>query len=213
MLPAMRSNRGNTPTRSPVAALGRLPLLRGVPKSELKDLLAAGEWVEVPKGRTLIRQGDNADHAVLVVHGQLKAWVGEGHRERGVSNIYAGELVGEAGLYAASAQRTATVRASADSQCLRLTRTALESLGGTQTLAILQRHMLGTMARRLRVTTLAVRREWKSHPAQQPPSAPPEPLVADPPKVAANQTAEPAAKPAERASIWKRLGRFLGETA
>jgi CRP-like cAMP-binding protein len=179
------------PPSSPVEALARLPMLRDAPRSELVMLLNVGQWVEVPKGGELCRQGELADHGMLIVEGRLKAWVYEGTRERAVSDVYPGELVGEAGLYAASSHRTATLRAFADSRALRLTRASLEAMGGTETLAAIQHHMLAAMARRLRTTNHAIRRQWRLREEQQ----------AD------------AAETPKQQTAWGKLKRFLGELA
>ena len=164
-------------------------------------LVRVGQWEQVPRGGELCRQGDVADHALFIVQGRLKAWVREGTRERPVSDVWPGELVGEAALYAAAIHRTATLRAFNDSAALRLTREGLEAMGGTHALAALQENMLESMARRLRTTNHAIRRQWKaiqSHEDEAPAS------------IEGDDTPEPAA-PAP--SPWGRLKSFLGELA
>lgn len=179
------------PPNSPLEALSKLTMLRGVPREELVMLLNVGQWVEVPKGGDLCRQGELADHALLVVEGRLKAWVYEGTRERAVSDVYPGELVGEAGLYAAATHRTATLRAFTDSCALRLTRGSLEAMGGSEVLAVVQHHMLASMARRLRTTNHAIRRQWK---------------------LREERMAEEQETPKQQRA-WGKLKRFLGELA
>ena len=195
MLPLMQV------ARSPLSSLARMPLLRGVPEHERQRLLAVGEWVELASGATLFRAGEPADHAVLVVEGRLRAWVSDGESERAVGDIFAGEIVGEAGIYGAATHRTASVRAQSDTKCLRVTRAGLEQMGGTETLAALQRNMLAAMARRLRSTGHAIRREWKAKPREPVGLSPPEPLSPD----------QPPAAPEANRGIWGRLSRLLGE--
>lgn len=190
-------------TDAPVDALAALPLFRDVPRSELAMLTRVANWVQVPRGGELCRQGEIADHALFIVEGRLKAWVHEGTRERPVSDVWPGELVGEAGLYAAATHRTATLRAFDDSAALRLTRAGLDAMGGTHALAALQEHMLESMARRLRTTNHAIRRQWKAIQSHED-SAP----------IEASPDAEGGSAAASApASGWRRLKRFLGELA
>lgn len=191
---------------APVDALAALPLFRDVPRSELAMLLRVGQWVQIPRGGELCRQGEIADHAMFIVTGRLKAWVREGTRERPVSDVWPGELVGEAGLYAAASHRTASLRAFDDSTSLRLTRAGLEAMGGTHALAALQEHMLESMARRLRTTNHAVRRQWRAIQSHEE-SAPIRSEAGSP------ADARPPEAPPAQSSRWVRLRRFLGELA
>lgn len=165
-------------------AIARLPLFSGVPAAALEQLWSQGAAVQIPRGTEAFRQGAPADHCLLVVSGRLKAWAEQGGREQPVSDVFPGELVGEAALFDPSASRTATLRAWEDSLCLRLTPADLARLSGSPALAALQRHMLHTTARRLRTTHLAVRKQQKRRAA------------------ASGRSASP--------STWQRLARFFG---
>jgi CRP-like cAMP-binding protein len=168
-------------------ALSRLPLFGGVPPNSLDQLWRQGVAVQVPRGTEAFRQGAPADHCLLVVSGRLKAWAEQGDREQPVSDVFPGELVGEAALFDPSATRTATLRAWEDSLCLRLTPADLAQLSGSPALAALQRHMLHTTARRLRTTHHAVRKQLKRR---------------------ATATGHSAAP-----STWQRLARFFGASS
>ncbi|MFM2248192.1 MAG: hypothetical protein RL071_4267 [Pseudomonadota bacterium] len=161
----------------------RLPLFAEVPAHELEGLLARcppRTWV---KGEVVFRQGAPADAAQLLLSGRMKAWAEEGGREQPVSDVFPGELVGEAALFRPGAPRTATLRAWEDSLALPIGPPTLLALRGTALLAALQRHMIGVSARRLRTTEHALRRN-----------------VVGP--------AAPAA--AEGQGLWQRMGELLG---
>ena len=164
-----------------------LPILRGAPMLEIQALWKRGTVVTFEKGAVVFRQGAPADHALLVVEGQLKAWLVAGEREQPLSEVFPGELVGEASLYGRQSRRTVTLRAWTRTVALKLTPADLEALAETQVVALLQRHMLATTARRLRTTNHAAKRLFAK---RSPPAASP--------------------KPAPRRSAWQRLGDLLG---
>lgn len=170
-------------------ALRRLALFDGVPDASLAQLWAQGQPQAVARGEVAFRQGAPADHCLLVVQGRLKAWAQQGDREQPVSDVWPGELVGEAALFDPAGTRTATLRAWEDSACLRLTAVDIRALSSSPALAALQRHMLVTAARRLRTTHHALRKQLRAAP----------------------ETAGPAAPaPAAGGSAWSRLARFFG---
>jgi CRP-like cAMP-binding protein len=55
-----------------LAALGRSPLLAGLPGEDLSRLLAATEPVEVPAGETVVREGDASGDMYFVLGGEAR---------------------------------------------------------------------------------------------------------------------------------------------
>lgn len=203
-------------TDAPIDAVAALPLFRDVPRSEIAMLVRVGRWARVPRGGELCRQGETAEHALFVVEGRLKAWVREGTRERPVSDVWPGELVGEAALYASATHRTATLRAFEDSAALLLTRAGIEAMGGTAALAALQEHMLESMARRLRTTNHAIRRQWRaiqSHEDIARPGSIGIETAAEEEAAAMAAAQESLGEADMRVGTWDLLKRFLGELA
>jgi len=176
------------------ADLLRLELFRGLSAADVAPLCRPELVQDFPTGAVLFRQGDVADHLLLVVTGQLRAWAEVGGRSEPVADVFAGELVGEAALFRSAGRRTATLKASGPTRALRLTRTSLDALQGERVLAVLQRQMLVSTARRLRTTNHAMRRVWKRVQARELANA-----------VIPVKAPTPAAKP-ERKGLW---GQFL----
>lgn len=104
--------------------LAGLPLFASLPQAALEGLAAEVEWLDVPGGTVLFREGDPADGLFVVVTGRLKAVAGG---DRVLAEMGRGEPVGELGLLV-DEPRSATVRAMRDSLLLRLTTAAFERL-------------------------------------------------------------------------------------
>jgi len=166
-----------------LALARRLPLFAEVPVHELEDLLGRCPPRTWARGELVFRQGTPSDAAQLLLSGRMKAWAEEGGREQPVSDVFPGELVGEAALFAPGEPRTATLRAWEDSVALPLRAPTILALRCTALLAALQRHMIGVSARRLRTTEHALRRNVVG------PAAPPA---------------------AEGQGLWQRMGELLG---
>ena len=111
--------------------LGHLPALRSLFEGLDEDLTLevenALEWVDLPAGETLFKQGDAAPDAYVVTAGHLAVVMGVGAHRRTVANICPGEVVGEMALLA-DAPRSATVVALHDSYLIRLPRRAFDVL-------------------------------------------------------------------------------------
>jgi anion transporter len=103
--------------------LAKVKLFAGIDRVTLAKLAAHLESVPVPRGTDLFRQGDPGDAVYLVARGSLGAFVssGGGAPERRVNTIEAGNLFGEMALLG-DQPRTATIRADADAEVLRLER-------------------------------------------------------------------------------------------
>jgi NTE family protein len=111
--------------------LGHLPALRslfeGLDEDSTIDVENALEWVDLPAGETLFRQGDAAPDAYVVTAGHLAVVMGAGAHRKTVARICPGEVVGEMALLA-DAPRSATVVALHDSYLIRLPRRAFDIL-------------------------------------------------------------------------------------
>ena len=109
--------------------LGHLPALRslfeGLDRDSTLDVENALEWVDLPAGEILFKQGDAAPDAYVVTAGHLAVVMGAGACRRTVARIGPGEVVGEMALLA-DAPRSATVLALHDSYLIRLPRRAFD---------------------------------------------------------------------------------------
>ena len=150
----------STVTVAPAELLA-LELFQGLGASDVALLCMPERVVRFARGAVVFKQGDPADHLLLVVQGQLRAWAEVGGRSEPVADVFAGELVGEAALFPNAGRRTATLKSASATVALRLTRADLDALSGSKALAAIQRRMLQSTARRLRTTNHAMRRIWK----------------------------------------------------
>jgi CRP-like cAMP-binding protein len=92
-------------------------------------------WVTLPRGATLLRQGEHGDSAYLVVSGRLRVF---GERDDGVveiAEVGSGEAVGEMALLS-NEPRAASVEALRDTELLALSRTGFERLVGEDAKAL-----------------------------------------------------------------------------
>lgn len=175
----------------------RLELFRSLSAADVAPLCRSELVQAFPAGATVFRQGDVADHVLLVFSGQLRAWAEVGGRSEPVADVFAGELVGEAALFRSAGRRTATLKAAKATLALRLTRAALDDLHGERVLALLQRQMLVSTARRLRTTNHAMRRVWRR--------------VQDKERTVEARREGPAeAAPAARKGLWGQFLQALG---
>lgn len=86
------------------------------------------EWVHLPFGQTLFRQGDHETALYLLVSGRLQVCVNDkAGGERKVAEIRRGEIVGEMAMFTGDT-RTATVYAMRDSDLVRISREAFEQI-------------------------------------------------------------------------------------
>lgn len=124
-----------------------------VPADRLDDLAHEVEWVTVPRGALLFRQGEPGDALYVVVRGGLEvvAERDDGHPVR-LGDAGPGESVGEMALLSGE-PRMASARALDDSELLKLSRAGFDALVAAhpQALAGFAR----TMATRLAKATRA----------------------------------------------------------
>jgi NTE family protein len=126
-------------TRQGIGAprLAALPLFRGLGEAALAAIAAELEWVELPGGTVLFREGDPAESLYVVTAGSLEVLLRTAEGDRPVAQIGVGETVGEMGLIA-GAPRSATVAALRDSELVRLDKPAYDKLIAAHPGAMLQ---------------------------------------------------------------------------
>lgn len=92
----------------------------------LRDIEAEHEWVTLPGGEILFRQGDAADAAYVLLNGRLRV-VAEGAdgAEHVLNEVAPGETVGEMALLTRDA-RSATVYAVRDAELAKFSRAAFD---------------------------------------------------------------------------------------
>lgn len=86
------------------------------------------EWVEIERGETLFRQGDEGNALYFVISGRLAAYVHEPEGEhRKLGEISRGQVVGEMAIYTQK-PRTADVLALRDSMLVKLSQAVYEEI-------------------------------------------------------------------------------------
>jgi CRP-like cAMP-binding protein len=95
--------------------LSQVQLFSGCSKRELQRIAEVADEIDVPAGKTLIRQGDSGRECFVIVEGRASAAI----RGKGRFRLGAGSCFGEMSLLS-SAPRTATVKAETDMQLLVL---------------------------------------------------------------------------------------------
>lgn len=94
----------------------------------LHALASQLEWVQIPGGEMLLRQGDPGDSLYVVITGRFRVSVtGEDGEEAIVGEIGRGEVVGEMAVITGE-PRSATVRAIRDSGLVKLSKEAFERI-------------------------------------------------------------------------------------
>lgn len=141
-------------TRRPLS----VPLFSCLDAPALSALDAELQWLSLPGGRTLFREGDDADALYIVLAGCLGITVCRNGRDVRVARSRAGELVGEMALLGGDS-RSATVTALRDTELLRLGKPSFEKLLAHHPRSMLP--LVSLLARRLRDTT---------HHADEPPA-------------------------------------------
>jgi predicted acylesterase/phospholipase RssA/CRP-like cAMP-binding protein len=124
----------------------------------LAEIQRAAEWVSLPAGEELFRQGDPGDAAYVVVAGRLRV-VTRDPDERVINEVGRGEMVGEMALLE-GVPRMASVLAARDTDLARFSRSAFEEL--------IERHpkaMLGVARTVLRRTRAPASRPHR-HPGE-----------------------------------------------
>ena len=132
------------PERDPkVRLLSGVPLFSPCAKHELRRIAALVDEVEAPKGKTLVREGDQGAEFFVVVEGSATVT----RRGRKVATVGPGSFFGELALLD-QGPRAATVTADTDMQLLVLSSRAFSAI--LYDMPSVSRGILRGMAKRLR---------------------------------------------------------------
>lgn len=142
---------------------GRRPLT----DADIDALLSAAPAVAVAAGEVLVREGEPADRAFLLLSGRLRASLplsGESpDRDRTINEITAGEVAGESALFLTGGRRSATLTALEPSTVLVLRRELFANLTSPNpALVALESHILAGLARRIERTDAQIVAAWRS---------------------------------------------------
>ena len=110
-----------------VAYLKCLPIFKDIEPDAAGELANALEKKDLPAGTPLFSQGDPADAFYIVLSGRLRVVVRSAVDQEAVSELGAGDCIGEMALLTGQA-RTATISAVDDSELLCLGKAAFDSL-------------------------------------------------------------------------------------
>jgi phosphoserine phosphatase RsbU/P len=112
-----------------------LHLLRGhpafgaLPEQDLKTLIVRSDLIEFAPGELLLRQGAPSDSVLLIAKGDVEVFVETAQGQVPLGRVSSGALVGEIGVFA-DVPRTASVRAHALTQALKMDRAGVLQIGG-----------------------------------------------------------------------------------
>jgi len=102
--------------------------LQGADEGVIGALQAGVEWLELPAGGVLMREGEPGDAMYVLASGRLRVSItGADGRSRTMREITRGQVVGEMSLIA-DAPRSATLVAVRDSVLARLSRPSFDAL-------------------------------------------------------------------------------------
>jgi CRP-like cAMP-binding protein len=157
-----------------IEELSELYLFRSVSPQALRAFCRKAAVASFEAGEVVLRQGDPADMAVMVVRGRLLTVVGDPGHERMIGEARPGELVGETALFVSGGRRSATVRAAEPARCLIINRALLQQFPNNPAMIAIEGHLLGSLARRIRTTNLNIQRVWKEEVERPEPAPAPE---------------------------------------
>ena len=129
--------------------------------SHLDELIALAKPKRAEAGEVLMREGDAAEGAFLVVEGRLRASVRAGTQDRVVNEALEGEIIGEAGIFMTGARRSATLTAATPTTYLVLGRELFRASASNPAVIAAEQHLLRTLVRRIANTDALVTRAWR----------------------------------------------------
>ena len=141
--------------------LSKLHMFKRVPKGDLKRFIELSKPINYGIGDCICRQGEQATNAMLLVSGRLEVSIQTDSTVKHIGVIHPGEIFGEQGLFHSKGKRNATVLANRPSQCLTLTPDVMRLSHDNKAIGALERHLIATMARRIRSTNKAIQVVWK----------------------------------------------------
>ncbi|MEM6665121.1 MAG: cyclic nucleotide-binding domain-containing protein [Pseudomonadota bacterium] len=104
-----------------VAALARVPMLKGVEQGKLRLLAFTSERVVFRPDELLCKQGDMGDKAYIILSGEADIIVDTDAGPKVVANVGQNDIVGEIAIIS-NVPRTATVKATAEVQALTVSK-------------------------------------------------------------------------------------------
>jgi len=125
-------------------------LFPGLDREGLEAFGAGVSWIALHGGDALFHEGDPGDAAYLLIGGRMRAVAADAHGERMLSEMGAGETIGEMALLS-DAPRSASVYAVRDCQLARLSRDVFDHLVERHPQAL--RRIAGFVVDRLRRQT------------------------------------------------------------
>ena len=141
-----------------IDSLRRLPLLAGLPDSDLGWLAGRVETVNIEAGSNLIEEGQPGDAAYIVLDGEFEVIKRSGHQDIVIAVRESGQVFGEMALIEHS-PRTATVRAVRRSNVLKIGDEVFQQLLAQSPSASLS--ILQTVSQRLRQNDALLRQNEK----------------------------------------------------
>ena len=141
--------------------LSQMHMFRNVSSSDLIKFIDLCESKYFPTGAFVCRQGASATNALILVQGKLEVSVRSDSDIKHIGEIHSGEIFGEQGLFHSSSTRSANVMANQDSICLILTPKVMRTSAKNPAIVALEKHLIATMARRIRATNLTIQMAWK----------------------------------------------------
>jgi CRP-like cAMP-binding protein len=130
-------------------------------ESHLDELIALAKPKRAEAGEVVMREGDAAEGACLVVEGRLRASVQVGTQERVVNEALEGEIIGEAGIFMTGASRSATLTAATPTTYLVLDRELFRASASNPAVIAAEQHLLRTLVRRIAHTDALITRAWR----------------------------------------------------
>lgn len=122
--------------------LARVPLFAGLSKKELGEVAAIADEIDLPEGRTLIREGDRGREFFVLVSGSAAVT----RKGRKINTAEAGSWFGEIALVA-QVPRTATVTSTSPVRLLVVSEPAFK--GVMQRIPAIAVKVLATVGERL----------------------------------------------------------------
>lgn len=147
--------------------LSQLPMFQDVPRGDLHKLVSMTQPTQFDKDALVMKQGEPANMALLLVEGRLRSYVLAGGTLRPLGSIRPGEIIGEEALFDDRTPRSSTVLAVTHSECLLFNVDLLLSGGDNRAVIAVERHMLRVMSRRIQRTNKNIKQAWQeAHRAQ-----------------------------------------------
>jgi signal transduction histidine kinase len=138
-------------------AIRAIPLFARLPQDELDELLSQSRVITLPAGEYLFHDGDAPTGFYVILEGELEISKVIGGQTIVLAKEQPGSFVGEIALLTGQA-RTASGRATVETQLLEFDRAVVESVSHSSPIAEL---LMTTMAKRLRDTEAQIRGQEK----------------------------------------------------